>query len=82
MQMSVQKTSGSVICSNCHGVTNGTIEKHFFDDPRSVFDRGDVIDLGRAIRRGDAAEAEHLLDRMLGEDEVVRDWLDQGRRLA
>lgn len=82
MQTNVQKNTGNIICGKCHGVTHGTIEKRFFDDPRSVFDRGDVIDLSRAIRRGDSGAAEHLLDRMLGEDEVVRDWISQGRHSA
>lgn len=51
-------------------------------DPIELHDELDqttVMDLAAAIRRGDTAEAELMLDRLVGDDTVVRDWIQMGR---
>lgn len=42
-------------------------------------DQTEVIDLAAAIRRGDTAEAEILLDRLLASDDAASEWVQQGR---
>lgn len=42
-------------------------------------DQATVMDLSAAIRRGDRAEAEMMLDRLLGDDDTVTEWVQQAR---
>ncbi|MGJ0508953.1 MAG: hypothetical protein ACR652_17870 [Methylocystis sp.] len=42
-------------------------------------DQGDVQNLAAAIRRGDRAEAELLLDRIFANDGTVTEWVERGR---
>jgi uncharacterized membrane-anchored protein len=44
-----------------------------------VWEEDDVIELAAAIRRGDRAEAEHRLDRLVEEDLRVQEWVQRGR---
>lgn len=45
----------------------------------ACFDQSDVLNLAAAIRRGDCAEAAHLLDRVFAEDATVTEWVQRGR---
>src|SRR3954463_3853557 len=48
----------------------------------TTFNRGDVMGLAAAIRRGDTTEAELLLDRLIADatgGDVVAEWVQQGR---
>jgi hypothetical protein len=44
-----------------------------------LLNQTDVYNLAAAIRRGDATEAELLLDRLAAEDADVSEWVQQGR---
>lgn len=46
---------------------------------REILNETDVFDLAAAIRRGDIAEAELLLDALAREDELVTEWVQRGR---
>lgn len=52
-------------------------EEEFEHNFEPSFD--DVKDLARAIRLGDRDEAESILDRMVGADDVLREAVSQGR---
>jgi hypothetical protein len=52
------------------------------DDELDYLDKGEIIDLAAAVRRGDTAEAERLLDGLFGNfagSEKVTEWIQQGR---
>jgi hypothetical protein len=49
------------------------------EELRYQFDETDVIGLAEAIRSGDTAAAELLLDKLLGEDPTVGEWIQRGR---
>lgn len=49
------------------------------EDFGDQLDQTDVQDLAAAIRRGDRAEAELLLDRVFAHDTTVTEWVQLGR---
>lgn len=71
-----------LFCKSCGAENDGTINKLFLKNPCEVFDRGNVIDLARAVRSGDREEAEYQLARLIGDDDEIAEWISQGRALA
>jgi hypothetical protein len=65
-------------------VDDDDMEDKFTPDPvvtllSDLIDKGAVFDLSAAIRRGDKAEAELLMDRIFGDDTDTKEWVQQGR---
>lgn len=55
-------------------------ESYFPDgELHDLLDETTVFDLSAAIRRGDQAEAEYLLDRLVRDDDRVKEWVERGR---
>lgn len=63
-------------------VDDDELKEEFESEPETLADlfrQSDVMDLAAAIRRGDAAEAELMLDRLCADDDTVTGWVQLGR---
>src|SRR6185436_20041931 len=52
------------------------------EEPQTLseqLEQSDVVNLAAAIRRGDRAEAELMLDRLCADDVTASEWIAQGR---
>ncbi|UYY60123.1 hypothetical protein [Sphingomonas sp. S2-65] len=77
--MQTNRFDAPVSCGSCGATTEGRMEHRFLEEPARVLDKTQVMELARAIRSGDIAEAEMQLDRVFRDEPLIREWIDQAR---